>query len=221
MITLSPRLKTAADMSIDAKRIIDVGCDHGYLSAYMLMARNAQFAYACDINQGPLDNAAKTAAIYDLADRMEFRLCNGLEPFCGDECDTVFICGMGGELIADILSRATWTIGKTLILQPMTRSEKLREFLSRNGYGIECERAVEDDGRLYSVMRVRGSIGDCGKNNGYLYSQNFIKDEFYYRYIGKLLQKYRDIYEAKLNSNKNVSEEQRIINILEDAYAYR
>ena len=103
----------------------------------------------------------------------------------------------------------------------MTRSEKLREFLSRNGYGIECERAVEDDGRLYSVMRVRGSIGDCGKNNGYLYSQNFIKDEFYYRYIGKLLQKYRDIYEAKLNSNKNVSEEQRIINILEDAYAHR
>ena len=223
MITLSPRLKAAADMSVDAQNIIDVGCDHGYLSAYMLMEKNAHYVYACDINQGPLDNAAKTASLYGLSDNIEFRLCDGLVPFCGDECDTVFICGMGGELIADILARAQWTRdGKhTMILQPMTRAEKLREFLAENGYCIDVEKAVEDDGRIYSVMRVIGSSGDCGSNNRFLFSDNFVKDEAFYKYIMKLLDKYRAVCKGKIKAQNDVSEETAIIKLLEDTYANR
>ena len=223
MITLSQRLKTAADMSLDPKNIIDVGCDHGYLSAYMLMEKNAQYVYACDINQGPLDNAAKTAETYGLGGNIEFRLCDGLEPFCGDECDTVFICGMGGELIADILARADWTRdGKhTMILQPMTRAEKLREFLFNNGYSIDLEKAVEDDGRIYSVMRVKGTAGDCGNKNRFLFADNFVRDEFFGKYITKLLDKYSAVYNGKIKAHNDVSEETAIIRLLEDTYANR
>ncbi|MBR4303757.1 MAG: SAM-dependent methyltransferase [Clostridia bacterium] len=223
MITLSPRLKAAADMSRAATRIIDVGCDHGYLSAYMLMQKNARHVYACDINQGPLDNAAKTADTYGLRDNIEFRLCDGLEPFCGDECDTVFICGMGGELIADILSRASWTRDgrHTLILQPMTRAEKLREFLSTNGYSIDLEKAVEDDGRVYSVMRVIGATGDCGSDNRFLFADSMVRDEYFYKYVSKLLDKYRAVYNGKIKAQNDVAEESAIIKLLEETYANR
>ena len=223
MVTLSPRLRTAADMAENAHNIIDVGCDHGYLSAYMLMEKGADFVYACDINQGPLDNAAKTAAMYGISGNIEFRLCNGLDPFDGADCDTVFICGMGGELIADIISRAPWTADgrHTLILQPMTRAEKLRQYLSENGYNIELEKAVEDDGRIYCVMRVRGGAGDRGENNGFLFSDGFVRDSLFDRYIEKLLHKYQAVYRGKLSASNDVAEEQRLIKLLEDAYAHR
>ena len=223
MVTLSPRLRTAADMAENAHNIIDVGCDHGYLSAYMLMEKGADFVYACDINQGPLDNAAKTSAMYGISENIEFRLCNGLDPFDGADCDTVYICGMGGELIADIISRAPWTADgrHTLILQPMTRAEKLRQYLSDNGYNIELEKAVEDDGRIYCVMRVRGGAGDCGENNGFLFSDGFVRDSLFDKYIDKLLQKYQAIYRGKISASNDVAEEQRFIKLLEDAYAHR
>lgn len=223
MNILSARLKAAADMAVNANRIIDVGCDHGYLSAYMILERSAHYAYACDINIGPLNNAERTACQYKLQDKIEFRLCNGLDSFSGEECDTVFICGMGGELIADILSRAPWTAdGKhILVLQPMTKADYLRRFLFENNYKIDLEQAVYDDNRLYCVIRAKGGNGDCGENNGFMYSDSFVKNMDFYQYIDKMLSKYRDIYSGKLTAGCDTSEEIRIINLLEEAYANR
>jgi len=70
MISLTPRLMTAVQLAKGAKRIIDVGCDHGYLSAYMVTDGGALFSYACDVNEGPLCKAKETienaSSIYKL-----------------------------------------------------------------------------------------------------------------------------------------------------------
>lgn len=62
---------------------------------------------------------------------------------------------MGGELIVQILSHAPWVRdpGKRLILQPMSKAEVLRSYLSNEGFAILQEEAVRSLGRIYSVMR--------------------------------------------------------------------
>lgn len=66
------------------------------------------------------------------------------------------IAGMGGENIAAILAAAPWTADgcHTLLLQPQSRAESLRQFLSENGYRIAREELVLDRGTLYPAMEV-------------------------------------------------------------------
>ncbi len=152
------RLLTVAGFVPRGSRVADIGTDHGYLTAYMIREGIASFVYACDIKEKPLNNARRNIPA-DLSDRVEFRLCDGLDGFSCDEVDTIVIAGMGGEVVSGILGRANWTKDSryTIILQPMTSPEELRRYLYSSGYGIVSEKAVEDAGRLYSVMQVRYS----------------------------------------------------------------
>ena len=64
---------------------------------------------------------------------------------------------MGGETIIHILESAPWTRGCTLLLQPQTKIELLRAWLREHGYAADAERLVEDKGKLYLVLSVRGA----------------------------------------------------------------
>lgn len=221
MIILTPRLMKAAEYAVGAERIIDVGCDHGYLSAYMVTAGGASFAYACDVNEGPLCKARETVEQLGIEDKVKTVLCNGLCNFQENDADTVFICGMGGELISEILSAAPWTSnGKhKLILQPMTRNEKLRMFLQENGYQIIEECFVKEDFRLYCLMSVIGGYGDCGKDNIYLFSNNVVRDENFFEYVNLQLNKFRIIAEEKEKAGHSATYERDAIKVLEDCNA--
>ena len=69
MVTLSPRLRTAADMAQEAHNIIDVGCDHGYLSIYLLTNGIASSVIAADINEGPLQSAVLNTEKFDVKEK--------------------------------------------------------------------------------------------------------------------------------------------------------
>ena len=218
MITLSPRLKAAVLFADNAKKIIDVGCDHGYLSSYMVTEGGASFAYACDINEGPLANARETINLFGIGDKVVTVLSNGLKELDEDMADTIFICGMGGELIAEILKAAPWTAkgGHRLILQPMTKIDKLREFLSENGYKIEQERVVKEDFRFYCVMSVVGGCGDCGSKNLYLFSDSVIKDETFREYKEYLKERFKLIADERLRAGYPADYETLAIKVLEE-----
>ena len=68
----------------------------------------------------------------------------------------ITVCGMGGEMIAGILSAAPYTRkeGIRCILQPMSSVEDLRQYLARAGYVIEDERLAEASGRIYTCFAV-------------------------------------------------------------------
>lgn len=155
-LQLQPRLQRIAELVPSGARLADVGTDHGYLPVWMLLAGRIPHAVASDINQGPLDHARRTAETYGVAERMEFRLCAGLDAYSPGEADAVAIAGMGGETIAAILSNAPWLCRAdvTLLLQPMTKAELLRRWLTENGYRIEAEHLVEDKGTIYAVLTV-------------------------------------------------------------------
>ena len=76
---------------------------------------------ASDINEGPLNNAAKTVKQYGFEDRVVLRLSDGLENIEETEADAVVIAGMGGELIAKIIGDSQWLKNnKQIIMKKMT-----------------------------------------------------------------------------------------------------
>jgi len=166
---LTPRLQCLTDCVPSGARLADVGTDHAYLPAALLLRGRIAHAIASDINAGPLARARRTAREYGLdPSAVEFRLCAGLEGVAPEECDTVVIAGMGGETMIGILAAAPWTRdgAHLLLLQPMTKLAELRAWLAGNGYRIARERIVRERGAHYVVMTAAGgaqalSPADC------------------------------------------------------------
>ncbi len=156
-LQLQPRLQMLADMVTDGARLADIGTDHGYLPVWLLQRGRIRTAIASDIGAEPLYHAKRTAQEQGV-DGVDFRLCDGLQGVGADEVDTVVIAGMGGETISHILQKAPWTAdgAHTLLLQPMTKVEQLRLWLSQNGYRFVNERLVWDKDFLYPIMQVTG-----------------------------------------------------------------
>lgn len=158
----------------------DIGTDHAYLPASLILNGICPRALACDLRKGPLSNAAKTVAAYGLEGKITLRLSDGfdeIEPF---EADDLIICGMGGTLMTELISRAYWLKdpAKRLILQPQSHAEDIRSYLIHNGFKILYEDACTDSGKLYCAMAVEfageeqefsaaypytGELPKCGK----------------------------------------------------------
>ncbi|MBO5231669.1 MAG: SAM-dependent methyltransferase [Clostridia bacterium] len=177
MPILNKRLTLAAEMLGQVKSVADIGTDHAFLPIYLIKEGLAERVIACDIAEGPLSVAKANITKYGLADKIELRLANGLLGLEPNEVDAVTILGMGGETIADILTDSPWVKNPdiTLILQPMSCDDRLREYLLCEGFEIKSELGVESQGRFYTVMKVAfsGNIPKVGKE---------------YKYIGKLLE---------------------------------
>lgn len=153
-MTLSGRLALCASFVAENSRLADIGTDHAYLPIALALDGRITYAVACDIAQGPLDRAQENIRSYDAEDIIQTRLSDGLQNVRREEIDAVVIAGMGGELIAKILSDCPYSKdeGLMLILQPMTRYEKLLLWLYENGFELISQKAITEDGKHYTVM---------------------------------------------------------------------
>lgn len=135
-------------------RLADIGTDHAYLTASLILDGTVKSAIAADLRKGPLENAEATVISYGIADKVELRLSDGLTAILPEEADDIVIAGMGGILISEILGAAPWVKNEKykLILQPQSHDEVLREWLWDNGFEITQEDASFDDGKAYICM---------------------------------------------------------------------
>ncbi|WP_409970137.1 class I SAM-dependent methyltransferase [Bengtsoniella intestinalis] len=198
-LELSPRLHLIADWVPQGARLVDVGTDHAYLPVWLLVHGKIDRAIASDLRKGPLERARQTGRIHGVEEKISFRLCGGLDATKVHEVDTVAIAGMGGETIAQILQAAPWTKEPQmrLLLQPMSRSETLRQYLADNGYCITREQLVADRGVVYPVLEVMA--GEMKLTLGQVYCGYLLqKDPLAERYIiEKILQLQQIIAQRK------------------------
>ena len=103
IINLSERLSAAASLVKGGGILADIGTDHGYLPIYLIQSGKIEKAIAADIGKMPLENARKSVVQYELADKIELRLSDGLNSFRENEVDEIVFAGMGGTLIAEKL----------------------------------------------------------------------------------------------------------------------
>lgn len=153
---LDARLTQVAAFVRNGSRLADIGTDHALLPAELVRQGICTYAIASDIKKGPVAAATRTVAEAELADKIDIRLGSGLETVKPDEVDDIVIAGMGGETIAMILNDAPWVRAERyrLVLQPMTRAEKLRRYLWENGFDILSEAAVQDGRHWYTVIHA-------------------------------------------------------------------
>ncbi len=157
-LELGPRLRAIADLvPPDCRCLADIGTDHGYVPAALLLAGRVGRAVAADVGALPLDHARRTAARCGVEDRMDLRLGDGLSVLSPGEADVIVIAGMGGDTIAGILAAAPWSRdGPLLLLQPMSRAYELRRWLPERGYAVRAETLVQDKGVLYPILSAAG-----------------------------------------------------------------
>lgn len=150
-INLDNRLKTAAELCRSGLITADVGCDHAQLACYL--SRKSARVIASDVRDGPLEAARRTVSELG-AENVEVLKSDGLKEI--EYADDVVICGMGGELIAEIIGSCKFLSDYTrFILQPMTKADMLRRFLYKNGFEIIEERTAYDGDKAYSIMLAR------------------------------------------------------------------
>ena len=154
-LPLSNRLLACAGFVKKGSRVADIGCDHGYLSLYLLQQGIAASVIASDISEGPLESARRNAEKYGFQEKIAFFLSDGVRNIPRD-FDTMVCAGMGADTIMSILHHAPWLRSPqyTLILQCQSKRPELRQWLYDAGYRINRETLAKDGKFVYSIMEV-------------------------------------------------------------------
>ena len=159
---LDVRLQTCFDLVGGEGIVCDVGTDHALLAAELIRSGKCERVIASDIKEGPLDSARRTVEKYQITDKVDLVLSDGLAEVPLDGVSDVVIAGMGGETIADIIAAAIEKAPESVrwVLQPMTKAEILRKRLYELGLEIVGEQLVEDGDKLYTVIAAETSPTD-------------------------------------------------------------
>ena len=162
---LSKRLQAVADLLDCHEKIADIGCDHGFVSIYLIESKKASRCLAMDVNRGPLERAREHVIEKRLSTYIETRLSDGAKEirFVKDEqgkerleVQAALLAGMGGRLMIQIIQDSLDKFCKMdeFVLQPQSEIAGVRRFVRTIGYHIEKENMILEDGKYYPMMKV-------------------------------------------------------------------
>ncbi len=193
---ISKRLCTAASYVRDGAVVADIGTDHAYLPIYLALNNKIKKAYASDINAGPIQRANENIEKYGLTDKIKTDIKAGLDGIENISPTDIVICGMGGELIVEILKNSSYIRQNSvrLILQPMTHVAEVREYLS-DGFSTIAENIVFEDEKIYQIL--------CLQYDGAHHPLSWLEKE-----LGKINIEKRK-YEFSLLLNSTIAKKQK------------
>lgn len=153
---LDERLAAIAAFVPHGTTLADIGGDHAYLAATLVMEGTARRAVVGDLSAGACAAARRTTQAWRLTREIDVRQGDGLSVLAPGEAEAIVIAGMGGALIAQILDAAPdiLTDVQTLVLQPMNGAAKLRRWLYEHGWDIVDETLACAGGHLYEIIRA-------------------------------------------------------------------
>ena len=161
---LSERLERVVSFVRPCASAADIGTDHALVPVELVRRGIVKKALAMDVRPGPLSRAKEQISRAGLSDQIEPRLSDGLAALKPQEAETVIIAGMGGELIIRILTegRHMWDSVAQWVLSPHSEVFKVRGWLLENGFSIEKEDMVYEDGKYYVLMDVKRAEAEAG-----------------------------------------------------------
>ena len=217
---LDERLQLVASFVRPGSVVADIGTDHAYLPVQLVKGGICPKAYACDLREGPLQNARKTVEAAGLSAYITTVLSNGLDALPAHCADDVIFAGMGGILIAELLQRAAWLKNEQVrvIAQPMSHAEDVRLWLFQNGFSIDEEAALFDRHHGYVVLAAHF----CGQTTAYTPAMPyggtlfFKNDPQAKRLLQLQLQRLKKRRNALQNAHSNPDETARLCAVIED-----
>jgi len=179
-----------ASLVREGKVIADIGTDHAYLPVYLVSNGKNPSAIAADVKKGPLENARKTVEQNNLSGKIELRISDGFDMLYHAEAEDFVLSGMGGTLMAELISRTQWLKNEDLhlVLQPQSHAQDIRKYLCENGFEIKNEICINEGERLYIAFDAYFTGRAQRKSEAYYYFGSFPdkEDENAKRYVSAL-----------------------------------
>ena len=163
MTQLDERLGAIAQLVLEAVSeketpcVVDVGRDHGQLTAHLLERNEKLLAIASDVSAPSLEKAKRLFAQKGFGERVSTVVADGLGGV-DRPVDVIVMAGMGAQTILKIITEGREKIGGAkLIMQANVDLPALRAELAALGFAIEKEAFSRAAGRRYVTMLASAS----------------------------------------------------------------
>jgi len=150
-VKLSKRLSICLKYAEGFNKLADIGTDHALLPINAVTLGYVSTAQAIDNKQGPFVIAYSNVLKYELSDKIEVILGDGIKKI-DDDVDCVVISGMGGSLVSDIILKDKIQNIKRFILQPNNDSQLVRKAIVKIGFHIVDELVFSDNHKTYDLI---------------------------------------------------------------------
>ena len=218
-MVISSRLKTIASLIEDNIELVDVGCDHAYLDIYLTLNRKNIICYACDINKNSLAAAKNNIDKYNLNNKINLCLCDGIDMVPINDNSVIVISGMGTTTIKHILDNAKSKIARKIVIQSNNDLKDLRIYMNNNGYYICDEKVIMDRNKYYVVIVFEKGFKkykDYELDYGPIIIKNVFNNIQYFDYLlSKEKEKYKKIpykhFKLKIKILKNIKRIKKIM----------
>lgn len=210
---ISYRLEKVSSKVNSGAKIADVGTDHAYIPIYLCLYNRIPSALAMDVKIGPLKIASRNIAKYNLCERIETRLSDGMKKLLPGEADTIIMAGMGGLLMNRILEEGKEILDSSvkLILQPQSEIPLVRRKIHDLGYQINEEDMFVDEDKIYNII-IATKGQECYQNHfHYEYGKKLMEDnnEILITYLIKRRSTLQNIY-STLKEKQTVKSKERM-----------
>lgn len=208
---LSKRLKTIADLVSKDDIVADVGCDHAYLSIYLIQNNLCKEVIATEVVEGPYNIALNNIKKYHLEDKIKLYLTDGLINV-REKLNTIIIAGMGTSTIIHILDNYNLKSIEKMIIQSNSDWVNLRKYLNKIGYYIEQELNTYENRKDYLTFLVRKMQKRNTNEEIIIGKYNPLNILFYKRQLKKIksiqekMPKKEDIKHKELNAKLKILE---------------
>ena len=180
MSKLSKRLMAITKYVDINDSLVDIGCDHGLLSIYLIENNICQKVIASDINPNALKNAKNNISSKKL--EIPTILSDGLSNIDVNGINTLIISGMGTKTIIHILTPNKLNNINKIILQSNNDYYLLRKELNRLGYYLEKEEETFDKDKWYITMLFKKSEK---KNSPSIIKYGYLNNKSYIDFLIK------------------------------------
>lgn len=162
-------------------KLIDVGCDHGYLGIYLKQNNLCRDLLLTDLRDDALNNAITN--INKLGLNIKTLKTNGLNNIDLNNYNTISISGMGTSTILKILSilRNNSSINK-IIIQSNNDLDILRKGLYELNYYLEDEITIKENDIYYVICKFMKGNKKIDLNT-LLFGINKEDKKDYYNYL--------------------------------------
>ncbi len=153
IMDLSKRLFACARYTDGFHKLADIGTDHAFLPIHAVQEGYVSYAQAIDNKEGPFVIAFSNVKKRELQHKIKVIKSDGIEKL-DDDTDVCVIAGMGGRLIAEILTKHSTKSVKRFILQPNNEADKVRSVLIELNFKIIDELVIKENHKYYDVIVV-------------------------------------------------------------------
>ena len=162
---LSERLSKLHSYYKDSHSVWDIGCDHGQLGLSFGEVATVQELYLVDPSVKVITELKKTIDSYITRKTLKIIIHEkrGQEVVLNSNSKTIYIAGMGGEEIKEILIHLETQLSPRdqIVISPHRKILELRKYLHHSSFRLQDEEVLFENEQYYQIMAL--TFGGSGE----------------------------------------------------------